>query len=164
MPLPTRVLEALSEDGMPALRLYETKGQPGQYSTLSYCWGGEQHYKLVKARLEAYKDKIEESCLPQTVKDAIYVTRRLRIRYLWIDAYCIIQDSTEDKSTEIGKMASIYKNAFLAIQSFSPRDLQHPLPISYQGIAYLIRRHTPNWVRTGNLYKAPSVQENWNLF
>jgi hypothetical protein len=29
--------------------------------------------------------------MPQTFKDAIEITRRLNIRFLWIDALCIVQ-------------------------------------------------------------------------
>jgi hypothetical protein len=39
---------------------------------------------------------ISMSELWPTFRDAIYITRRLGVRYLWIDALCIIQDSTED--------------------------------------------------------------------
>jgi len=37
------------------------------------------------------------------------------MRYLWVDAYCILQDSEEDKSREIGNMNHIYKSSFLTI-------------------------------------------------
>ena len=53
--------------------------------------------------------------LPQTVKDAVETTRNLGIRYLWVDALCIIQDSPEDKLKEIAGMGAIYKNATVTI-------------------------------------------------
>ena len=43
-------------------------------------------------------------CLPQNFQDAIYATAKLGIRYLWIDALCIIQDDVEDWSIESAKM------------------------------------------------------------
>lgn len=39
------------------------------------------------------------------------MVRRLSIRYLWIDALCIVQDAREDKAREIPQMRSIYSNA-----------------------------------------------------
>jgi hypothetical protein len=53
--------------------------------------------------------------LPQSIKDAIETTRNLGLQYLWVDALCIIQDSTEDKQKEIERMGTIYKNATVTI-------------------------------------------------
>lgn len=55
--------------------------------------------------------------LPQTIQDAVIVTRALNIRYLWIDALCIIQDSDDDKIRELAKMASIYTASYLTISA-----------------------------------------------
>ncbi|KAF3016238.1 hypothetical protein E8E14_012302 [Neopestalotiopsis sp. 37M] len=49
------------------------------------------------------------------IRDAIEVTRALEIRYLWIDALCIVQDDKEDWERESGEMASIYQHAYLTI-------------------------------------------------
>jgi hypothetical protein len=53
--------------------------------------------------------------LPRTFQDAVLVTRRLGVKYLWIDSLCIIQDDVEDWQTESGKMADIYSDAYLVI-------------------------------------------------
>lgn len=53
--------------------------------------------------------------LPKTVKDAIQVTSRLGIKYIWVDALCIIQDSPNDKVLELSQMAEIYWNSALTI-------------------------------------------------
>jgi hypothetical protein len=53
--------------------------------------------------------------LPQTMKDAIIVARRLEIQYVWIDALCIIQDNAEDKSQEIAVMGQIFSMATITI-------------------------------------------------
>ncbi|KAF2646878.1 HET-domain-containing protein [Massarina eburnea CBS 473.64] len=34
--------------------------------------------------------------LPRKFRDAINVTRQIGIRYIWIDALCIVQDPFED--------------------------------------------------------------------
>jgi hypothetical protein len=114
--LPTRVLDTMTDAGTPGLRLYETHGMKGYYATLSYCWGADQPLKLTSARLADYNKNIMEETLPQSIRDAVYITRCLRLRYLWIDAYCISQDSEEDKELEIGQMGSIYKNSHLTIE------------------------------------------------
>jgi hypothetical protein len=39
--------------------------------------------------------------------------RYLRIRYLWIDALCLTQDSDVDCTAEIEQMGDIYTHTFL---------------------------------------------------
>lgn len=87
----------------------------GTYSALSYCWGGDQPVLAKTASLDILKSGIAIIALPQTIKDAIEITQRLNIRFLWVDALCIIQDCAKDKSVEIQKMGSIYKNATITI-------------------------------------------------
>jgi hypothetical protein len=48
------------------------------------------------ATLRSRYEGIAMSRLPKTLQGAISVTRRLNIRYLWVDSLCIIQDSMED--------------------------------------------------------------------
>jgi len=99
-PLPSRILEVLNTNGQPSLRLSRTDRTQGDYAALSYCWGEDQLAKLKSHNLWAYLKNIDESTLPKTVLDAVNVTRSLGIRFLWIDAYCIIQDSGTDKLEE----------------------------------------------------------------
>ncbi|KAF9479160.1 HET-domain-containing protein [Pholiota conissans] len=111
--LPTRVIDC-SDPFNP--RLVVTHRQvKGRYCTLSYVWGGEQHQKTTKANIDTYIHDGINVALPQTIVDAILVTHRLGICYLWVDAMCIIQDSTEDMNEEITRMGQIYRNAYLTI-------------------------------------------------
>ncbi|RSM01931.1 hypothetical protein CEP52_008259 [Fusarium oligoseptatum] len=55
------------------------------------------------------------SSLPRTIQDAITVTRQIGLKYLWVDALCIIQDSVGDKDAEISQMAQYYQNASVTI-------------------------------------------------
>jgi hypothetical protein len=43
------------------------------------------------------------------------VASRLGIKYIWVDALCIIQDSPDDKAIELSQMATIYRNSALTI-------------------------------------------------
>jgi hypothetical protein len=112
--LPTRVLDV--EDGV---KLYLTNEALGTYATLSYCWGGPQPLTTMKGNLQAHFHGIDFAALPATIQDAITVTRRLGIRYLWIDSLCIIQNSPEDKEREIVEMAQIYQNSLVTISAAS---------------------------------------------
>jgi hypothetical protein len=89
-PLPGRVLDVSPQDDTASLRILESKGRHAYYASLSYCWGGKQPHMLTTARLPEYRKGIVEATLPQTVRDAVKITRDIGLRYLWIDAYCII--------------------------------------------------------------------------
>lgn len=95
----------------------------GEYAALSYCWGGPQLVLTLKKNLVSMTNGLPVDKLPQTILDAIRVTRNLNIKYLWIDALCIIQDSDEDKDKEIGLMNQIYKNATVTIAAVSAKSV-----------------------------------------
>lgn len=65
------------------------------YLALSYKWGSHpsQDHVTTNANLLARKLDLREDKLPKTFRHAINIARRLGVRYLWIDAICIIQDS-----------------------------------------------------------------------
>ncbi|KAH7145494.1 heterokaryon incompatibility protein-domain-containing protein, partial [Dactylonectria estremocensis] len=119
MPLPTRVLEIFGTSAADAtLRLCETHGQEGRYVALSYVWGDPEHqYTTVKSNLAAHKDDIDFDDLPYAVAEAVMCTLQLGLKYLWVDALCIIQDSPEDKIKEIAGMAQVYKNAWVTVSA-----------------------------------------------
>ncbi|KAE8451755.1 hypothetical protein EG329_003212 [Mollisiaceae sp. DMI_Dod_QoI] len=113
--VPTRVLDLQPSSGV-ELKLYEPPaGELGEYIALSYCWGEAQPAQTTKQTLDHKLEEIDESTLPQSIQDAIFVTRKLGYRYLWVDSLCIIQDSDPDKISEISKMTNIYNNASLTI-------------------------------------------------
>jgi hypothetical protein len=96
--------------------------------TLSYCWGiSGKNYKTTSSNLAQHLLEIPWDKLPQTIQDAITVTRKLGIRYLWIDALCIIQarhndDSTSDWPVEATKMGQYYENATCTLAASSSHD------------------------------------------
>ncbi|KAF9479152.1 HET-domain-containing protein [Pholiota conissans] len=121
--LPTRVIDC-SDPSKP--RLIETHRQiKGLYCALSYVWGGEQYQKTTTSNINTYVREGINVVLPQTISDAILVTNKLGIRYLWVDALCIIQDSSEDKDNELGIMARIYRDAYLTISALSAFRADH---------------------------------------
>lgn len=65
---------------------------------------------------------IDLSAVAHTIKDSIAATRLLGIRYLWVDALCIIQDDEEDKRAEISCMKDIYKGAYYTLVAESATD------------------------------------------
>jgi hypothetical protein len=93
-----------------------------KYATLSYRWGDYKGLKLNKSNKKALEKEILFPKLPKTFQDAIDVTRRLGIQYLWIDSLCIIQDCEKDKEKEIAFMYQVYSNATLNIAASDAID------------------------------------------
>lgn len=50
------------------------------------------------------------------------VTHTMRLRYLWIDSLCILQDDKDDWTTQAAKMSSIFSNAALTIATTRAAD------------------------------------------
>lgn len=95
---PTRVLDVGHGDrASDVVHLVETNEQPpqGAYIALSHCWGKMPFLCTMKENLVCVKAGLHVSGLAQTFQDAIVVTRRLKVRYLWIDGLCILQDKQD---------------------------------------------------------------------
>lgn len=112
------------EGGEGSIYVHLTSGQKAPYAALSYCWGGPQSVTLTTLTMNDMLHGIATSAFPQTIQDAITVTRKLGLQYLWVDALCIIQDATSDKDAEITTMDRIYQNAQLTISAASAERCQ----------------------------------------
>jgi serine/threonine protein kinase len=97
--LPTRLIDVGAVDA-PILRLAKTQEDnidpQAEYIALSHPWGDISEYipfqtfwkdpKGTRHEFETFRQAIPESELPGTFRDAVICTRRLGIRYLWIDS------------------------------------------------------------------------------
>lgn len=72
-------------------------------------------FTTTMSNLEERKRGIQWSDLSSTFQDAIIITQRLGIDFLWIDSICIIQDSIEDWAREFAKMTKVYLNSAVTI-------------------------------------------------
>lgn len=127
--LPTRVID-VGQEGVKEPCLVETLDTSGTpYVALSYCWGyWKEHPPMktvkrdvpefgLKANYEEFKRAITFSEMPKTIQDAVTITRKLGLRYLWIDALCIVQHDVDEWLSESGKMCEVYSNAILTISA-----------------------------------------------
>lgn len=71
--------------------------------------------------LEDMVNSIDLAILPQSIQDAITVTRMLDLRYLWVDALCILQDSSSNNEREMSRMENIYRSSYVTICAASAR-------------------------------------------
>lgn len=89
-----------------------------RYIVLSHRWGNTGNTSFPSTRswnIAKFQKEIELSELPQTFQDAIVTTRKLGVRYLWIDSLCIIQDDEKDWCSESQRMGAIYSSAYCTI-------------------------------------------------
>ena len=120
--LPTRLIDVGPPDGSIEPRLVETKGQQGQYVTLSHCWGTSKPPVTDPETFGRYHQAIPFPSLPKTFQDAIIVVRRLDYRYLWIDCFCIIQGDSKDWQTECARMAQTFRQSIITIAGPAAED------------------------------------------
>ena len=128
--LPYRILEIYrAEDGQLGVTLVNPpSGSRESYVALSYCWGGSPIITLTEALIKDFaSSNIPRGELPPTFRDAIALTHSVGIRYLWIDALCIVQDSQKDWEEQSSAMFDVFSRAFLVIGAASGQDCQYGL-------------------------------------
>lgn len=98
--------------------------QGEEYLALSYCWPATPGLTLKRgnrrqlAEKGALRSRFEE--LPGTIRDAVLCTQEMAMRYLWIDALCIVQDDPAHKDKQLRQMDRVYSCAVLTIASAYP--------------------------------------------
>lgn len=168
--LPRRVIDVGFGPPYPDPRLYEPYQERAHYVALSHCWGKKQSLTTERATLRARRQGFSLSVLPKTFRDAIYVTRELGIRFIWIDSICIIQDDRYcmlfellegtclikaikpnanvhrlDWEIESSKMAAIYKSSYLTIAAaLAPDDHHGFLQPRNRSVATIYQHKTVN--------------------
>ncbi|KAE8446787.1 hypothetical protein EG329_011692 [Mollisiaceae sp. DMI_Dod_QoI] len=129
--LPTRLIDVGRGSSLPCL-VYSTDIVPldgttrTKYVTLSHCWGRNPICKLTSETESSFRAGFDIKRLTRTFQDAISITRRLEVdfgvKYLWIDALCIVQDSENDWRHEGSLMADVYGNSWCNLVACDGRD------------------------------------------
>lgn len=78
--------------------------------------------KTTMSTLQSHFSNIDFASMPRTLQDAVTVTNRLDVEYLWIDSLCIIQDDDRDMARELADMPRIYGNAYVTICAASAKS------------------------------------------
>jgi hypothetical protein len=95
------------------------------YCSLSHCWGGVTDIiRLVQNNVKKLQDQIFFEDLLLTFRDAVLITRRLGLQYLWIDSLCITQDSKSDWEKEALLMGKAYENSTITIVAANAKKVQ----------------------------------------
>lgn len=99
-----------------------------KYVTLSHCWGNpDTSPPILKLTLGDHKtftnpaEGIPWSKLPRNFQESIQIARELKVRYIWIDALCIVQDNGEFQQ-EGQFMHEVYRYSFCNLAAASSKD------------------------------------------
>lgn len=103
------------------------------YAALSYVWGDSGNSLFRNGFINEDGSHKLPGPLPNTILDAILVTQKLNIRYLWIDRYCIRQDpktkeEKDEKHGQIARMHQIYGGASITIIAAAGKGPDDGLP------------------------------------
>jgi len=175
--LPTRVIDVglhCQDDkelyGVPYCRLHTTSasGEYARFAVLTHCWGGNIKFVTTRKTLGDRGQRIDIGELPQNFQDAIIITRRLGLRYLWIDALCIIQDDEDDWNHEASRMADIFSTATITISALDAAHSEAGILRSKRSIVevqltaeYTLRKRLqPLWERR---WSGPLARRGWCL-
>jgi hypothetical protein len=127
--LPTRLI-MVGNPSDAGVRLVEAASLPADsddkgYIALSYRWGSTNTLTTTMETVRERMAHIALNQMPRTILDAVQVTRRLGVRYLWIDCLCIIQDDKDDWSREAARMGDVYMNAYCTIAAHAAEHADH---------------------------------------
>lgn len=88
---------------------------PILYGALSYCWGPPEHAKRQVILTSETRHKLSQGVsmneLTKVVQDAITACRTFGLRYLWVDALCIMQQDKTDWEEQSYQMNLVYGNS-----------------------------------------------------
>lgn len=148
------------------VRLVDGATVKSPYATLSYCWGtATEKFVTTTASLTGSLKYIDPKTAPKTFQQVFEITKSLGIRYVWIDALCILQDSSSDWEEESAKMGAIYSNSSVTISvdwSSDPNSgcycnteqlFQHDVQSQLMKIRYSGKEGIPRPLYCGENYK-----------
>jgi hypothetical protein len=123
--LPIRLLD-VEDSSRDNIRLVSTDGRkisaPVNYFALSHCWGDAVNKKLTKQNIGQMMNAIPIESLSQNFRDAIFITRKMGLKYLWIDSLCIVQDDEREWNIQSAVMGLVYSNAACVISATASKD------------------------------------------
>ncbi|KAA8909376.1 heterokaryon incompatibility protein-domain-containing protein [Sphaerosporella brunnea] len=103
-----------------------------KYLALSYVWGRVDSLNTVKKNVQAFEKRgglaRVRDRIPKTIADAMELTQRLGMRYLWVDSLCIVQDDLDTKTEAIAAMDLVYGGAFLTVVAATGDNANAGLP------------------------------------
>jgi hypothetical protein len=98
-----------------------------KYIALSYVWGtNDTATCTTRSNIEklqipgAFHSEILS--IPETILDVMRLVEALGKRYVWVDRFCIVQDDTETKQSQLSAMGEVYASAFFTVVAAQTTD------------------------------------------
>jgi hypothetical protein len=127
-----------------------------KYATLSYCWGSPadaaKQLRTTTTNLEKYQRGLPQDEMPPIILDAVAICRALDIRYIWIDALCIVQGSDGDWEEQSCQMCEIFGNSYLTICAAASRSCLEGILETRQPPVLTLGHASVDGSKTGGLY------------
>ncbi|KAI1077542.1 heterokaryon incompatibility protein-domain-containing protein [Whalleya microplaca] len=99
------------------------------FATVSYVWGPSEirDYITMRTNIQSRRKSgglaVVISSLPKALRQSIQLVQGLGIRYIWIDALCIVQDSSHSWNLNARSMHLIYGNSTVTICAADGEDV-----------------------------------------
>ncbi|KAF1734921.1 hypothetical protein CRV24_003839 [Beauveria bassiana] len=119
--VPRYLVDVGCSESEESVKLVQLGAGDAGYTALSYTSDCGSEVKWRPDSFDAEKKPIRITDLPAMFRDAILVTRKLGVRYIWIDSLCIPENAPEWErdSEEIG---SVYENAYLTVSATGAKN------------------------------------------
>lgn len=129
--------------------------EPEKYDALSYCWGAQDAEKdpsiTIRKLSKSFKHQITRNLY--SALDSLREPRR--DIFLWIDAICIDQRNTIEKSSQISSMSTIYIRAESVRVWLGERD-------DCSDIAFAFIRQCLDAEVLDQMMEDPNASKSWN--
>lgn len=147
------------------IRLFHTEGSRGHYVVFSYRSAVlENPLCTTRASLKDYLQGISWTKFPQTLQQAMELTKSLGFRYFWVDLLCVVQDDPEERLRESKRLGDVFEGAALVIADSSGWILEEGLfnTPSNQTFSSLVRipYHDANGTADGTVLHVDCVDPN----
>ncbi|KAH8892532.1 HET-domain-containing protein [Thozetella sp. PMI_491] len=124
-----QVLRLIDVDQMRIVELQEWV----EYVCLSYVWGAASSIRLTKSNRSALMERdslrvVQPAMLARTIRDTITLVKKLKIRYLWVDALCLVQNDPDDVRRGVTVMDRIYERSYFTVVAADGHDANYGLP------------------------------------
>jgi hypothetical protein len=116
-PSPIRLLQIKDVENQRHIKVVTLHDNSLNYVALSHRWnsGPMPSWVTRKENLDEHFSSLDATKFPKTILDAMIISRKLGLDYIWIDCFCIVQDDAEDWATQAAQMGDIYLHAQLTI-------------------------------------------------
>ncbi|APA05697.1 hypothetical protein sscle_01g004670 [Sclerotinia sclerotiorum 1980 UF-70] len=116
------MIDVGEDDDSNYVQLRVTNGDAhGLYIALSHRWQNDTPITTT-ANLNERRNGITLDCLPKAYQDTMHITRKLGIRFLWIDSLCIVQQDRTDWESEATRMGEVFAFAYCTIAIYPPKE------------------------------------------